>query len=112
MAHSFIHQDLYFRFPLGSLSRSKKSLADEALESFGVTVPLLRFHGVHSWCHSPGKDSHQAADEESHSDNEEDEEDLPQLDDNANANLLDETLSLEKTNGRPALKSHPYVVTR
>jgi hypothetical protein len=83
-------------------------LADEALESFGVTVPLLRFHGVQSWCHSP-VDSHEAADEESYSDDEKDEEVSSRLDDNAVPNSLDE---MQRTNGRPVLKSHPYVITR
>ena len=87
-------------------------MADEALESFGVTTPLLQFHGVHSWCHSPGEDSHEVTDEEGYLDDEEDEEARHKPDDNANASALSEILSLERTNGKPVLKYHPYVITR
>jgi len=97
-------------FPLGSFDRSEKTLADEALESFGVTTPLLRFHGVHSWCSSPSKDSHDVA-EETYPDDEEDEELRrdSEPDDTANASAL---VELERTNGKPVLKYHPYVITR
>jgi hypothetical protein len=87
-------------------------LADLALESFGVTVPLLQFHGVHSRCHNSDnsdKGSDEPADEKSYSDDDEDQEAEIEPDDNP---LLPVLLSLEKTNGKPVLKSHPYIITR
>lgn len=88
------------RFPLGS-GQAEKSLADKAIESFGVTIPLLSFHSVHSWCPSDSIDI-------SSSEPEDDEDEPPnqQLDDSKNLPLL------KTTNGKPLLESHPYVITR
>ncbi|KAF9466788.1 hypothetical protein BDZ94DRAFT_137676 [Collybia nuda] len=85
-------------FPLNS-EQSEKSLADKAIESFGVTIPLLSFHGVHTRCAGDSSDAVPF---------EEDEEvtNQPPLDDNSNSPLL------VTTNGKPLLKSHPYIVTR
>ena len=37
-----------FSFPLGSPERGDRTLADEALESFGITIPLIEFHKIPS----------------------------------------------------------------
>jgi hypothetical protein len=96
---------------LGSSGQPKKNLADEALESFGVTTPLLRFHGVHSRCYSPEKSSHEVADEESYLE-EEEEAARTDPDDNDNVSTLAEIMTLERTNGKSVLKYHPYIITR
>jgi hypothetical protein len=80
------------RFPLGSRNHREKTLADEVLESFGVTFPLLQFHTVRSRCPSPSKGVH-AADGF----------------DTMSSLFLP---LLQTTNGKPLLKSHPCIITR
>jgi hypothetical protein len=126
MAVSFIHagRAIYLstsvspccRFPLGADGEPEKTLADKALESFGVTTPLLRFHSVRSQCHSPNKGLREAATEENPSDDEDDDDDddddwsEPDLD--PNLNPLARVVALERTNGKSVLQYHPYIITR
>jgi hypothetical protein len=94
-----------FRFPLGSSNQRNKTLADEALESFGVTIPLLQFNGVHSRCNTLDKGTAEDEDEDNDSDDKEDEETSTNPTGHA-------TSALKRTNGLPVLKHHPYVITR
>jgi hypothetical protein len=41
------------RFPLGSSEQSDKTLVDEAIETFGISVPLLEFHDIKTRCIKP-----------------------------------------------------------
>jgi hypothetical protein len=110
-----INPDSYFRFPLGTHERHRKTLADEALESFGVSTPLLQFHDVPSRCHSSDKGSHEAAQDEGYSNDADDKGDeggLGEPDNDFKMSPLAEILALEKTNGKSVLKYHPYIVTR
>jgi hypothetical protein len=36
--------------PLGSTERGNRTLVDEALESFGISIPLIEFHEIQSRC--------------------------------------------------------------
>lgn len=99
-------------FPLGSRNQLEKTLADEALESFGVTTPLLQFHSVHSRCYSADKESHDAVDEQSYSDDDDDDDDESESDNNTNIGAMAGLPSLQKTCGKSVLKYHPYIVTR
>ena len=38
------------RFPLGSLNVGEKTLVDKAVENFGISIPLLEFHGIRKKC--------------------------------------------------------------
>lgn len=87
-------------------------MADEALESFGVTTPLLQFHSVHSRCYSADKESHDAVDEQSYSDDDDDDDDESESDNNTNIGAMAGLPSLQKTCGKSVLKYHPYIVTR
>ncbi|KAJ7685531.1 hypothetical protein DFH06DRAFT_1313824 [Mycena polygramma] len=44
-------------FPLGSEASTEKTLADLALESFSISVPLLEFHNATSHCNDDGVES-------------------------------------------------------
>jgi hypothetical protein len=115
LGRPLIHPDSYFRFPLGTHGQHRKTLTDEALESFGVTTPLLQFHDVPSRCHSSDKGSHETAQDEGYSNGVDDEDDegvLGEPDDDFKMSLLAGILALEKTNGKSVLKYHPYIVTR
>jgi hypothetical protein len=90
-------------------------LADEALESFAVTIPLLQFHDVHSRCPSSDKVQREPAEEQGNLDDDIDEEDgaaWSEPTDNAKLKSLAEIIALQQTNGKPILKYHPYIVTR
>jgi len=79
-------------FPLGSPNHREKTLADEVLESFGVTSPLVQFHTVNSRCPNFSKDAHTA-------------------DGFDTTSALSQPL-LQTTNGKPVLKNHPCIITR
>ncbi|KAF8063483.1 hypothetical protein FPV67DRAFT_247135 [Lyophyllum atratum] len=85
-------------FPLGSPDKGEKTVADEAVESFGVTVPLIQFGHINSRC-----------------DNEDGEED-PEEQDGEDPPILENSTErgslLETTEGKAVLESHPYIVTR
>ncbi|GLB42810.1 hypothetical protein LshimejAT787_1202590 [Lyophyllum shimeji] len=106
-------------FPLGSQDLREKSLADKALESFGVSIPLLEFHGVQSRCTAADGNSTAAsvdANENSYDEEEEDELEeetlAPDPVPSKAAKATAPRSSLEKTGGKPVLRSHPYIVTR
>jgi hypothetical protein len=108
------HTYPHYRFPLSSLGHPQKTLADEALESFGVTIPLLGFYGVHSQCNSFDEGSHETAGEESPPDEDEDEDEDGEVrdDDDTTTITPNRILNLQRTDGKPILKYHPYIITR
>ncbi|GLB42812.1 hypothetical protein LshimejAT787_1202610 [Lyophyllum shimeji] len=85
-------------FPLGSPDRGKKTIADKAVESFGVTVPLIQFHPILSRCEHKGLED--VLDEF-------EEEDPGFL-----GQLMEQKASMETTEGKGVLSHHPYVITR
>ena len=103
----FIH---LLRFPLGSPNQRQKTLADEALDSFGVTVPLLQFNGIHSRCNNLDKGTAEDEDEDSDEDSD-DKETSADRSEHAERTFLGVS-ALKRTNGLPVLKHHPYVITR
>jgi hypothetical protein len=50
--HVHILNNLLSRFPMDSEYKGKKTLADMALESFGLQTPLIQFHEIPSRCPS------------------------------------------------------------
>ncbi|KAF9466790.1 hypothetical protein BDZ94DRAFT_1319290 [Collybia nuda] len=122
-------------FPLGSSNRSAKTLVDEAIETFGISIPLLEFHDIKSQCLRPEKTTGEETLSEEHTtidgtamsvaiDIEDDDESDDQ--DNKKEGVKDrvgeDTKSLYNkvsrktilygTKGRPVLENHPYVTTR
>ncbi|KAG6907294.1 hypothetical protein DXG01_009487 [Tephrocybe rancida] len=71
-------------FPLGSTDERNKTIADKAIESFGVSVPLLRFHNIGKRCNDTDDDFY--------------DEDDGQIS--------------ETTKNKNPLTHHPYIVTR
>ncbi|KAF5370516.1 hypothetical protein D9615_010329 [Tricholomella constricta] len=106
-------------FPLGSQDHRNKSLAEQALESFGVSIPLVQFHGVKSRCVESANDASKGStkpdgivdddDEKEEDDSDEDEKPTSSPSKPFNVSALS---SLQVTDGKPALKTHPYIVTR
>jgi len=102
------------RFPLGSNDLHEKTLADKSLESFGVSVPLVQFHGVQSRC-TAGGDNTEAQDNSD--DEQEQEEDFEEeletpVKPSKRPKKASLTPPLDITDGKPVLKNHPYIVTR
>ncbi|KAG6825593.1 hypothetical protein H0H92_003163 [Tricholoma furcatifolium] len=96
-------------FPLGSQDIHEKTLVDNILESFAVSVPLLHFHGIQSQCASPTHDDSMTA---TISDSEE-EDDLSETPPSIPTSDIDPSFPpLETTNGTDPMKYHPYIVTR
>ncbi|KAG6825244.1 hypothetical protein H0H92_004300 [Tricholoma furcatifolium] len=99
-------------FPLGSQDIHEKTLVDNILESFAVSVPLLQFHGIQSQCASPTHDDSTTA---TISDSEE-EDDLSETPPSIPTPDIDQSFPpialLETTNGMDPVKYHPYIVTR
>ncbi|RDB21767.1 hypothetical protein Hypma_011097 [Hypsizygus marmoreus] len=96
-------------FPLGSADRGDKTLADKAMESFGVSIPLIQFNGIQSQCMK--SDDRDIAED---STDDEDDIDIEDLSDPVVPKPKNPSVpsSLRTTNGQPSLKSHPYIVTR
>ncbi|KAJ7119545.1 hypothetical protein C8R44DRAFT_921775 [Mycena epipterygia] len=98
-------------FPLGTSSENPKVMADRALDSFGISIPLLEFHEIHSKCTNnsdseiPKLSSQQIEDEEN--DAEEGDED------EAVGNGVEvKGVSDIVKHPQHAVKRHPFVVTR
>src|SRR6202035_4755580 len=98
-----------FSFPLGSPERGDRTMADEALESFGITIPLIEFHEIPSRCsnssgaeNTPKEDSKiKEVAEPKTLDGDDDNDDLGE---NEKAKPV-----TPPKNGKPR---HPHVVTR
>lgn len=138
VCNSLLHHsqyDLYpsrRRFPLGSTSERERTFEDEAIDSYGISIPLIEFYGIHSKCSSlqssststattsvssqTGPDSAYEEDELEEDTEEEEKEESddkqkhgrPRPDDT----LLKASSSLKTSTGDSALKLHPYLITR
>lgn len=125
----------FVRFPLGSSGRSDKTLVDEAIETFGVSVPLVRFHDIKSRCpktDEAGKKTSSEAhtttdgtpisatadmeddpdDPDEFDDEKGDDMDRPGEDSKSFINKMSRKTILYTTKDKPVLENHPYVVTR
>jgi len=98
-----------YSFPLGSPDRGNRTMADEALESFGITIPLIEFHEIPSRCsnssgaeNTPKEDS--KAKEAAESKTLDDGDDNDDLEENEKAKSI-----TQPKKGKPR---HPHVVTR
>jgi hypothetical protein len=102
---------LFHRFPLHSLEKSNKMLADEAVESFGISIPLLEFRSIRSQC--PDKFPVTLGNDDGLEEGE-DEDDIDDGSSNDQAVIKKESgkTSLVTTDGKSILEFHPYVVTR
>jgi hypothetical protein len=108
-------------FPLGSPEHGKRTLADEALESFGFSIPLIQFREIQSRCsNSTGeKDSgggegkvEQAAEAKVRDNDDGDNDDSEQQDQTLNLDVQVKGSESDKGYMTPAHKHHPHVVTR
>jgi hypothetical protein len=106
---------IWARFPLGTPTRvSVQSVADRALDSFGISVPLLEFHEFPSKCvknHDQDalEDSRQfAGGSENLSDEEADRVELNQNLENGDVFVFSDVAK----HPQHAVKRHPFVVTR
>lgn len=113
--------DVFFScrsFPLGSPQRGNRTLVDKALESFGVSIPLIEFREIQSRCSdsSGGVDSN---DRHSNSegttetkvlggdgdDNDEEESESTNINTQGKGSQRDKIVT-------PLHKVHPHVITR
>ncbi|KAJ6495433.1 hypothetical protein C8R45DRAFT_1095066 [Mycena sanguinolenta] len=93
-------------FPLGAADNGPQGVADEALDSFGISMPLLEFHEFGSKCaESPILQTHSAQDKDPFSD--EKNQNDGEYDDGAEPGISDVLKYPEH-----ALKRHPFVVAR
>ncbi|KAJ6632547.1 hypothetical protein B0H10DRAFT_1977759 [Mycena sp. CBHHK59/15] len=93
-------------FPLGASDKGPPSLADRALDSFGISIPLLEFHETQSKCpasHNAGEPSQRPDSDSIASDEQDDDED-----DDA---ILPGISNIAKY-PEHALKRHPFLLTR
>ncbi|KAJ7619338.1 hypothetical protein FB45DRAFT_1033201 [Roridomyces roridus] len=103
-------------FPLGAENDTQISLADRAIDSFGISIPLLEFHEIGSRCGDPAASSVEAATvtvkEMNEDDDEDDEEE--QIPVPAKAPVASAPAGISNTVRYPehAFKRHPFVVAR
>lgn len=111
------------RFPLGASDDGPQSVADRALDSFGISVPLLEFHAFRSKC-ADAQDSETASQEEiSEKEDGEDEDDGEDSEEPPTFKVVVNTGGSSSSSQHPdvsdiakhpehAVKRHPFVVTR
>jgi hypothetical protein len=98
-----------FSFPLGSPERGDRTLADEALESFGITIPLIEFHEIPSRC-SNSSGAENTPKEDSKAKETAEPKTLDGDDDNDDLGENEKAKSVvQPKKGKPR---HPHVVTR
>lgn len=107
----------FSRFPLGSKETGDLTLADQAIEHFGISTNLLEFHPIPSRCGSPSEaDLHAASSEGAEAlkatDSFDDDEEI----DVASPTIAPQTSATGRPNGlfwTPRNSSyHPFIVTR
>ncbi|KAJ7119609.1 hypothetical protein C8R44DRAFT_788507 [Mycena epipterygia] len=98
-------------FPLGASSSGLPNVIDRALDSFGISIPLLEFHEIRSKC-ANGSDS-KISQLSNQKVNDEDYDDEEDPEDEADGND-DDTWGVSNIAKNPqhAVKRHPFVVTR
>lgn len=90
-------------------------MVEEAIDSFGVSIPLLEFHNLHSRC--PGADSDavdaQSSDtpESENSDDEDEDDEYKEDKEDSGTRSLFKKFGFTTTT-KPLLESHPYIITR
>lgn len=82
-------------------------MVDNAIETFGISVPLVEFHNIKSQC----VDTQINADEKDDDDDDDDYQ-KKQAADEASLNKVVIKTVLSGTRGKPVLETHPYVITR
>ncbi|KAJ6588607.1 hypothetical protein B0H19DRAFT_212203 [Mycena capillaripes] len=102
-------------FPLGTPNEGPESLADRALDSFGISIPLLEFHELRSKCVNTSNTSNSETSPSetevvNKDDDGEDAED--QEEDNNVPEVIPSGVSDIERYPEHALKRHPFVVTR
>ncbi|KAJ7485154.1 hypothetical protein B0H11DRAFT_2018308 [Mycena galericulata] len=96
-------------FPLGALNVGSQSVADRALDSFGVSIPLLEFHEIQSKCPNENTESRlQHVDD----DQEDEEDDGDVSEDEDPFGGFGVARSDVAKNPQHAVKRAPFVVTR
>ena len=89
-------------------------MVEEAVDSFGVSIPLLEFANVHSRCTGAGADVHavgaQPSDTPESKSSDEDEEDEDS--EKGAPPRVFRKFGFTTTAGKSALESHPYLITR
>ncbi|KAJ6537787.1 hypothetical protein B0H19DRAFT_1240499 [Mycena capillaripes] len=106
-------------FPLGAADNGQQSVADRALDSFGISMPLLEFHELGSKCASSSNPETPSVENEiTHNQNDDDDDEdgdgEVQRQTVAKAHVATAPLGISDIALYPehALKRHPFVVTR
>ncbi|KAE9389876.1 hypothetical protein BT96DRAFT_1024841 [Gymnopus androsaceus JB14] len=101
-------------FPLNSQNNAEKNMIDDAIEAFGISEPLIQFHTIRSKCPSIANTDDDDDDDEDGDDVDDESGDSP-ASTTPDANDIMAAFKfnvLQTTIGKPALKAHPYIVTR
>ncbi|KAJ6588605.1 hypothetical protein B0H19DRAFT_1100250 [Mycena capillaripes] len=101
-------------FPLGTPNDGPQSLADKALDSFGISMPLLEFHEFRSKCANVSNSETSPIPSETVVINKDDEDEDAEdhADDNNVAEVIPLGVSDIKRYPEHVVKRHPFVVTR
>ncbi|KAJ7792321.1 hypothetical protein B0H14DRAFT_2931666 [Mycena olivaceomarginata] len=104
-------------FPLGAADNGPQSAADRALDSFGISMPLLEFHEFGSKCtNSTDSDisssEDKMADEKNSEDDEDEDEEVNRVEDKDDTAGGPLGVSDIAKYPEHALKRHPFIVTR
>jgi hypothetical protein len=94
------------------LNAHERTMVEEAIDSFGVSIPLLEFNNLHSRC-AGAVDAQPSDTTESESSGEEEEEEEDKEDSGTGGpSRVFRKLGFTTTTGKPLLESHPYIITR
>lgn len=83
----------------------ERTMVEEAIDSFGLSIPLLEFANVHSRC----ADAVDVQPRESDGSDEDEDEDVELK---AAPSRVFRKFGFTTTTGKPLLESHPYIITR
>ena len=87
------------------------TLQDKAIDSFGVSIGLVRFSGIQSRCGLTTSNATNAS-EHTHEDDTEDSEDLEEIDSDNSIENYSTLAEISTSKGKPVLESHPYIVSQ
>ena len=88
------------------------TLQDKAIDSFGVSIVLVRFSGIQSRCNLTTSNAANVS-EHTPEDDTGDEDSDDETDTNEKFSTLPNRFQLiETSKGKPVLESHPYIVTQ
>jgi hypothetical protein len=91
------------------------TLQDKAIDSFGVSIGLVRFFGIRSRCDFTTSNATNASEHTPEDDAGDEDSDDETDTDNSNedySTLADPFQPITITKGKPVLESHPYIVTQ